>query len=620
METMDTRHTMRPWLAPATFATSLMLVAGMTGAPGPAAAAQVTSQPAAAAAATGPAAAQEAVTAPARAADPGSRQRTKPKKRAKKVIKTRTPRASKVVGFDTHPNIAVPYSKTVPDDVKVETEVAVRTTVRVPVAKPKTAPPSDKVATKAVPATKPPVRYRKKSSVKVKMATEPRPVLVQARLGSGPWTTQQTLTTADNGKVHIDYPILPGTFSWRVVAPTSDGAPTGVSTIRRISGTNTNVFAINPGSSPAPGMYYADSAKLNADTKDWFLINSYMEALEQLGGGTLILQPGSYTVASALPVPSNTTIVLQDGAVVHKGTTTGGKMRVSLAVFSLVPPSLMHKKDAVGGHDGAQNVTIRGEGSATIDLGFATDAVGIVAGHNRNLTIQGINFRNMKSGHFIELTAAQNAVISGNTFQNAKRSEPGWKEAINIDTPDKTTYGFNSVWSNHDHTPDEHVLIDNNTFTDLERAIGTHKYSGVSSGSWLAGSLHNDITISNNTIVNMSSDAIRVMNWRSSRIVNNVIDGVGCEGCRGLLASGVDNLTFTGNVLRHMARPAEFMPWRNVDTGTQYVTVFNELTQANVDALAANRLGVGVGESTVRINDQYLVFDNPRTVQITGRE
>src|SRR5699024_11639684 len=111
-------------------------------------------------------------------------------------------------------------------------------------------------------------------------------------------------------------------------------------------------------------------------------------------------------------------------------------------------------------------------------------------------------FKNMHSGHFIEIDATKNAIIRNNTFRNSKPSEKENKEAINIDAPDKSTLGWNQKWSKFDKTPNSNMLIENNSFYNLDRAIGTHKYSG--------GQLHDQLIIKNKKIVNIHKDVIHI--------------------------------------------------------------------------------------------------------------
>ena len=119
-------------------------------------------------------------------------------------------------------------------------------------------------------------------------------------------------------------------------------------------------------------------------------------------------------------------------------------------------------------------------------------------------------------------------------------------EAVNLDTPDALTDGFGSIWSNLDATPNVDVLVEGNVFANMVRGLGTHNFSG--------GRYHTRIAVVGNTFTGMRNDAIRVMNWRDSAIIGNTFDGVWCPShgndCRGILASGAENLTRAGQRLR----------------------------------------------------------------------
>ena len=73
--------------------------------------------------------------------------------------------------------------------------------------------------------------------------------------------------------------------------------------------------------------------------------------------------------------------------------------------------------------------------------------IGIVMGHNKNVKIDNITFKNMRLGHMIEMDACKNIKITNCTFCGFKPSGYYNKEAINLDTPDKKRDGFNSKWS-----------------------------------------------------------------------------------------------------------------------------------------------------------------------------
>ena len=289
-------------------------------------------------------------------------------------------------------------------------------------------------------------------------------------------------------------------------------------------------FVLSPGMAPFQDRY-ADQPWYNSYTKDYYALKSYLEQIERMGGGSITLTAGTYSITNSLFVPSNTTFNLQDGVVLNKGTNTGFSTTVlapSLSMFQLVPPSLSTVTGAVSGYEGSQNVSFIGNGNVTIDMLFYNCAKSFVLCHNKNVTIKGINFRNYMGHHFIELDASQNVVIENCTFEGSKftSSSDDHKEAINIDIPDKNTGGFNQIWTSYDRTPNMDIFIKNNSFNNVLRAIGTHKYS-VSALDNTTQVYHTNVQILNNTISNTLGYAIRSINWKDCVIKGNTIKNVG---------------------------------------------------------------------------------------------
>ncbi|MEH7075103.1 right-handed parallel beta-helix repeat-containing protein [Neobacillus drentensis] len=361
-------------------------------------------------------------------------------------------------------------------------------------------------------------------------------------------------------------------------------------------------YTISPTSKPYKGKM-TNFSTYNKYTRQYYVLRSYLEQFEKAGGGTLILKKGTYTIPKTLYVPSNVTIRLKSGAKILKGTKTGTKkIGPNKTLFQVVKPSISLKSGVRGKYDGEKNITFIGEGTAIIDLNFELDTIAIVAGHNRNIKIQNIHFQNLKQGHFVEMDATDTASITENEFVNSKASVNKNKEAINLDTPDKVTKGWNHPWSKYDKTPNRNIKIVGNLFKNLDRAIGTHKYS--------EGKYHENILIQSNTIDTMREAPIRVMNWKNAVIENNTIKNVvnGSGTFRGIFASGAINPTFRENYFENVARPIGFMPWRNSDPGSVYKVTYNTISPANIAALKTNRIKK-TKENFIRINYIYNVFD-----------
>lgn len=142
-------------------------------------------------------------------------------------------------------------------------------------------------------------------------------------------------------------------------------------------------------------------------------------------------------------------------------------------------------------------------------------------------------------------------------FKNQKDPTGCGKEAINIDTPDKTHESVTAPWSSYDCTADEDVYISRCAFNNVNRAIGTHNYS--------YGHAHKKIHIIACTIEDTKSDAIETMNWNDSEIKLCVIRDVAYgddDGVqRAILAPGTRRLVIQRNTFSKMSRVAQFYPY-----------------------------------------------------------
>lgn len=57
--------------------------------------------------------------------------------------------------------------------------------------------------------------------------------------------------------------------------------------------------------------------------KDFSGLNLYLEKMQKAGGGTLTIKKGTYKITNAIYVPSNVTIIFEDGVVFQKLMKTG---------------------------------------------------------------------------------------------------------------------------------------------------------------------------------------------------------------------------------------------------------------------------------------------------------
>ena len=344
---------------------------------------------------------------------------------------------------------------------------------------------------------------------------------------------------------------------------------------------------------------YLKSKLYTKKTSTYFALRDRLELLEKSKGGTIILKKGTYSLTNAVYVPSNVTIIFKNGVKFTKGKSTGVKgWKASSSMFQLIKPSKSKKKRVYGKYNGMKNITFRGEGNAVIDMKYFNKGISIITGHNKNVTITGLTFKNIKSGHFIEMDATKNAKITDCKFYNGKGNAK--KEAINLDTPDKTTRGYSQEWSKFDKTPNYKVNIENCEFSNLGRSIGTHQYSG--------GKYHTYVTIKNCSIKKMKEDAVRMMNWKYPVFINNSIDHVVYSGRNGIIGSGLIYPTIKNNTFKNIKGKAMLLaPWKNSGGGSQYAITYNKFSNKNLIDLGDN-VGVNVKENYVKIAWKYQAY------------
>ena len=314
-------------------------------------------------------------------------------------------------------------------------------------------------------------------------------------------------------------------------------------------------YVISAKSKPCNGM--EKSERYNKHTKGYYLISSYLNKIAKEKGGTLILKKGTYKISNTLYVAANTHIILKNGAVLKKETKTGrSDMPAASSMFQFINGDKAKKEGAYGKHNGEKNISITGKGNAQINLAYADmgekDVIGIIMGHNTNVKLKNITFKNMRYGHMIEMDACKNVTIAGCTFTGFQPSGKYNKEAINLDTPDKKRNGFKSVWSKKDGTPNENVTIKSCVFKNLEAGVGTHRYTG--------NKYHKNVTIKDCTFEKVQT-AVRVLNWKNALITKNSF--INCipndRYLYSFFIAGAKGISFSENVFDHCGNSGKYL-------------------------------------------------------------
>lgn len=298
---------------------------------------------------------------------------------------------------------------------------------------------------------------------------------------------------------------------------------------------------------------YKKAKAYNSTTKDYYVFRTVFDKCTDNGGGKIVIKKGTYVITKPVYISSNTTVILEDGVILKK-SSEGTK-----SIFHFVSYKNASKENYYSSYTGEHDISIIGEGNVTIDNDYFYRGVCIVVGHNTNVTIKNIHFTNMNAGHFIEMDASQNVLIDGCTFENAKAWGMGFKEAINIDTPDLKTKGFNCIWSSHDKTPDLNVHITNCTFKNLESGIGTHGVSkgyNESTGLYDITMWHTNIVIDYCEFINISRTCLRVYAWKDAVVSNNKFtNSAEIKGADSIFEGWcTDNFTFKLNTMYNFGR------------------------------------------------------------------
>ncbi|MCD7742547.1 MAG: right-handed parallel beta-helix repeat-containing protein [Ruminococcus sp.] len=214
---------------------------------------------------------------------------------------------------------------------------------------------------------------------------------------------------------------------------------------------------------------------------------------------------GTYNISKTLRIYSNTRLVLDDDATIIKCFNSGCMLK-----------NTMHDSDA-GKYSGNRNIVIEGgtwDGNTSQYSGVYSFS-NIRIGHAKNILFSNVSVINNKNGHHLEIGGVKGLTVEGCYFSGYTGSL--LKEAIQLDV--MNCADLFSGYSPFDDTACANVIIKNNTFEDLVRAIGSH--------SAVAGVYYSNITITGNKFKNVTDVCMFLYNYRKCTISSNTISGCG---------------------------------------------------------------------------------------------
>lgn len=224
----------------------------------------------------------------------------------------------------------------------------------------------------------------------------------------------------------------------------------------------------------------------------------------------IVIPPGNYRLTGTICMYSNMHLYAQ-GAVITKTSDT----KHILLRFG-------NTETSAGGYNGYRNVTIEG---GTWDLNYESVADkegdggfgGFRLGHATNVTVKNVTFLNNLKSHFLELAGVKNVSVTGCTFRGYwEEYEEGGQECIQLDAcMDYIFPGYLPF----DGTTCENVRIEENTFEDVFAGVGSH--------SMMFNRTYKNIVITGNRFTNVKKRAVWCLNYRDSRVENNIMENVG---------------------------------------------------------------------------------------------
>lgn len=291
---------------------------------------------------------------------------------------------------------------------------------------------------------------------------------------------------------------------------------------------------------------FKEQSDLNEKNRHYYTFRSYLEQMERNGGGVLNVKAGTYNLSKVIKIPSNVTINFEDGAKVKANF---GKDTAPMFEF-------VNNKDFADGvkytgYNGVHDVNINGpeSGKAIFDRNYECGVV-LSMYHTKDINVRNMTFINMygSATHFVELDASKDILFENNTFKDFKyKDKKVGKEAINIDIPDPNAGSDDASYSAVDCTPDENIIIRNNTFENLPAAVGGHSY--------VPGKPHKNIQIIDNTMKDIKFYAVRMQYWDSPVIMGNTISNVTNKydeyAGEAFLVEGCQSPTITGNIIKN---------------------------------------------------------------------
>lgn len=205
-------------------------------------------------------------------------------------------------------------------------------------------------------------------------------------------------------------------------------------------------------------------------------------------GGTVYFPDGVYLVNTAIPLLSNTELILSPGATVLRGANIKALFYTDWS-------------ETTTGYGGVQNLVIRG-GCLDMGTGFSQGGFPVGLIHASNIRIQDVTFRRANAGyHSIDACGVRNLVIRGCVFDNVSTTSI-YGECVQIDNALQYSHfpiKYDGEYACWDGTPCENVEVCGCRFVlnNYSPAVGNHN---IGENKYI--DIHDNLIIGNGSSVN----------------------------------------------------------------------------------------------------------------------
>lgn len=346
-------------------------------------------------------------------------------------------------------------------------------------------------------------------------------------------------------------------------------------------------------------------------------VQAALNAAQAAGGGWVVVRPGVYLITSTLRIYANTRLTLLPGA----------EFRRNVAATMLLNGDALQN---LSGYTGNGNIVIEGglwnmRGTTS---GLTASAMCISIGHARNVTIRGLEIRDLPGYHGVELNSTKNGLVENCRFRGYV--DPGsrdFSEAVQIDLA-KGSAEFGG-FGPYDNTVCEDIEVRGCYFGASGTAGTTAWPRGVGSHSATVGTRHKRIRIIDNSFEGLLQYAVVDYAYDDTLIADNTISGCG-SGIRIrsiISADAADSTNLAGTVTNASQTMSNVAITGNTITGggsyDDAILLYGESTGRIVGAEITGNIidTVGASENGIRVQyaDQYTVATNTiRSVGGTG--